>query len=358
MRWRPVLLAALPVLLLMTTVWLGSDRPSCVPIEPTQTAECTEAECGPPPACPVYECPDGSLGGCTGICFRNDAGDCAWEVRDCPDPCAGIPECDLACPPGTHNPIDDNGCVHSCDCVPDEDPCAHIPVCDFLCPPGTHNPIDDNGCVHWCECTPDEDPCANIPVCDRACPPGTHNPIDDNGCVLWCECVPDDPELQWYETCGDPVCHGWGDAGLPACTTERIGAPCHPAGAMCDPRNMCNSHVLCTTEDPRLQPGGCPISRRETKKEIHYLTSTERDGVRDEILGFRLATYRYRAAPERQHLGFIIEDQEPSVAIDSGRDMVDLYGYTSMVVATLQSQAEQINALRREIAALRVRLGD
>jgi hypothetical protein len=52
-------------------------------------------------------------------------------------------------------------------------------------------------------------------------------------------------------------------------------------------------------------------------------------------------------------LGFIIDDVEPSVAIDPGRDMVDLYGYTSMAVAALQAQARDIEALKKEVARLR-----
>ena len=37
-------------------------------------------------------------------------------------------------------------------------------------------------------------------------------------------------------------------------------------------------------------------------------------------------------------------------------DTVDLYGYTSLVVATVQAQAKRIEALEREVAELRARL--
>jgi hypothetical protein len=117
--------------------------------------------------------------------------------------------------------------------------------------------------------------------------------------------------------------------------------------------DSCNVHLVCARTDPRLAPGGCPISRRELKHDIEYLTREDRARLSDEILGVKLATYRYNAAPERERLGFIIEDLEPSASIDSGRDMVDLYGYTSMAVAALQTQAEEIAALRREIDELR-----
>src|SRR5438552_16580001 len=69
---------------------------------------------------------------------------------------------------------------------------------------------------------------------------------------------------------------------------------------------------------------------------------------------FRLATFRYKeAAAARTQLGFIIDDVAPSPSIDPARDMVDLYGYTSMAVAALQTQAREIEALTREVRALR-----
>jgi len=75
--------------------------------------------------------------------------------------------------------------------------------------------------------------------------------------------------------------------------------------------------------------------------------------LRDELMRFRLATYQYKGAPSERHLGFIIDDIEPSAAVDPGRDMVNLYGYTSMAVAALQSQAREIAALKKEVARLR-----
>ena len=56
--------------------------------------------------------------------------------------------------------------------------------------------------------------------------------------------------------------------------------------------------------------------------------------------------YRYKDGPERQHLGFIIEDVEPSPSVDSQHDQVDLYGYTSMAIAALQEQHHEIESLK------------
>jgi hypothetical protein len=67
-----------------------------------------------------------------------------------------------------------------------------------------------------------------------------------------------------------------------------------------------------------------------------------------------LATYNYKTTvddPNPKHLGFIIEDNPPqSPAVDWSHDRVDLYGYLSMVVATMQVQEKEIAELRRELA--------
>jgi hypothetical protein len=46
-----------------------------------------------------------------------------------------------------------------------------------------------------------------------------------------------------------------------------------------------------------------------------------------------------------------VEDQPQSLAVDRGFDRVDLYGYVSMVVASVQVQEKEIAALRSELEA-------
>jgi len=47
---------------------------------------CPDYECGPPLGMPNWECPDGTLGGPTGRCLREDpSAPCGWEVRECPE---------------------------------------------------------------------------------------------------------------------------------------------------------------------------------------------------------------------------------------------------------------------------------
>jgi Cys-rich repeat protein len=64
-------------------------RGACVPVEPEP---CQPEECGPRPLLPNWECADGSVGGPTGRCLRDDAGLCGWEIAECPRPevCGGL----------------------------------------------------------------------------------------------------------------------------------------------------------------------------------------------------------------------------------------------------------------------------
>jgi hypothetical protein len=99
---------------------------------------------------------------------------------------------------------------------------------------------------------------------------------------------------------------------------------------------------------------GCPVSTRRAKKDIHYLSLDEIRATAAQALRLRLATYEYKAPAyaSRRHLGFIIEDSPTVPAVDRDGDMVDLYGYTSMLLATTQAQQEQIEALKTQVEAL------
>lgn len=162
---------------------------------------------------------------------------------------------------------------------------------------------------------------------------------------------------QWYSTCGDPVCHGYDvKAGVAKCTTETLGASCATGSASCDPIDSCNVLYVCADKDPKQEPGGCPISRRQYKTDISYLDQDGLQRYADELSRVKLATYKYKTGgPTR--LGFIIEDHEPSVSIDSDHDLVDLYGYTSMAVAALKLQQKRIDELQAQVAALSAQLG-
>lgn len=107
--------------------------------------------------------------------------------------------------------------------------------------------------------------------------------------------------------------------------------------------------------------GPCPISVPEAKRKIRYVTPQERAALADKLLSVPLATWQYRLpadTPEGQqtHLGFMIDGSAPPEALRASGDQVDLYGYTSLTVATLQTQAEQIKALTVQIEALTERV--
>jgi hypothetical protein len=162
--------------------------------------------------------------------------------------------------------------------------------------------------------------------------------------------------LRWFRTCGDPVCRvapdgGAPDSGVAACGAHE-GDACSSEGELCDPGIGCNVKLVCASKSP-IGAGGCPISRRAAKQEIRYLDDAAIERLATELRALRLATYRYRTAPERERLGFILDDAPASFAADPAHDQVDLYGYLSLAVAAVQSQGKRLDAQEREIAALR-----
>jgi hypothetical protein len=100
------------------------------------------------------------------------------------------------------------------------------------------------------------------------------------------------------------------------------------------------------------------ISTREMKQSIRYLSSTDREKIAAETLLIPLATYEYRIASldQGRRLGFIIEDQPlSSPAVRPDRRHVDEYGYSSMLLATIQSQAKLIAELQERVRRLEQR---
>jgi hypothetical protein len=175
--------------------------------------------------------------------------------------------------------------------------------------------------------------------------------------VLAGGCGNPSPPPRFFFTCGDPVCRGYvGPGSTPPCTSaQQAGQTCGPEGQTCDPSDGCNRRLVCSREDPTLQPGGCPISLAAWKKDIRYLDEADRQREHDAVVRLPLATWRYRAegadAPVR--LGFLIDDVGAAPCVLPSRQRVDLYGYTSMTVAAVQVQAREIEALRADVAALR-----
>jgi hypothetical protein len=166
----------------------------------------------------------------------------------------------------------------------------------------------------------------------------------------------------WYLTCGDPVCQApESDAGL----TDPDGGACPALGSNCSlgaqcgtrsPAIACGANEVCAAKDPRSGLGGCPISSRQFKDGIDYLDPAQLEQLHDQTLRIRLATYNYKAAyadPKPRRLGFIIEDNPSSPAVDPAHDSIEMYGYLSMVVATMQVQEKEIASLKQQLAETR-----
>ena len=121
---------------------------------------------------------------------------------------------------------------------------------------------------------------------------------------------------------------------------------------------FCNQGVdTCSPEkDGSLLCNNGTISKRAFKTDIAYVSNEEREDLARETLAIPLATYRYKTEGEndKRHLGFIIDDQpQTSPAVAGDQTHVDQYGYTSMLLATVQQQQKQIDALRKEVDALK-----
>ena len=158
--------------------------------------------------------------------------------------------------------------------------------------------------------------------------------------------------LTWH--CAIPNADAACPAGIPllgsACTTanKTCRYACGPGGA-----RLCQQGAWYTASG-----GPCPVSSRRAKKNILYLSEAERQRVAEDLARFKLATYEYRdpALGDRRYLGFIIEDVPGSPAVDRDGTMVDLYGYTSMLVAAVQAQGEALAKLQAELAQVKHRL--
>jgi len=156
---------------------------------------------------------------------------------------------------------------------------------------------------------------------------------------------------------GDPTWHCAApnaDAACPA-GIPLLGSACATDAKTCTYACGTGSARTCKQGAWYTANGGpCPVSSRRAKKEIVYLQPSERQRLAEDLARFKLATYEYRdpALAGKRHLGFIIEDVPGSPAVDRDGNMVDLYGYASMLVAAVQAQGEEIAKLKAELARL------
>jgi hypothetical protein len=162
------------------------------------------------------------------------------------------------------------------------------------------------------------------------------------------------PALRWFSSCGDPVCGNPQSTPQPNTCGDKVeGQICTQEGQSCDLGNECHQKLICARSDPKLSLGGCPISKAVYKNNIHYLNPAERETLAQQLQNLKLATWQYNHEPQGpSRLGFIIEDQPPAQILKPDQNAVDLYGYLSLAVATLQSQQQTIDQLEKRLTAL------
>ena len=191
--------------------------------------------------------------------------------------------------------------------------------------------------------------------------------------------IPDDdsaPLIWWEDPCGrrDPVERECPkgvktvEVGTdPTCANEGIdpGDLCDTAGATCielrpiacedDPEKIVASDAVltCGTEPP---DDTCPQSSRTVKTDISYVDDAARAQLAKQALDLHLATYLYKDAAKNgvgPQLGYILEDAPD--AVFSGTDHVNLYAYTSAVLAAVQEQQAEIRRLQAKVDELEKR---
>src|SRR6185437_5520608 len=104
---------------------------------------------------------------------------------------------------------------------------------------------------------------------------------------------------------------------------------CYPKPTCgCENKTACQCIGSCACGNEQCQDlnsGGIdcvgPISRREFKTDISYVSDAERAELADEALATHLAEYRYKTEADgtQRHLGFIIDDMpaaSPAVQAD------------------------------------------
>jgi hypothetical protein len=209
---------------------------------------------------------------------------------------------------------------------------------------GCPSPLNPASCPATRASVPDQQTCSTAAIC--------HYPEGTCSCEVYCGsqypvghlCEAGTP-MTWQ--CSTT------NQGCPP-TEPRLGAACTPVQGVCGYGNDCDSLAYsCHDGTWHSTITGCAVSSRRFKRGIHYLSEEELRSVADETLRTRVASYRYTIGAPDERLGFIIEDDPLSPAVVHDKDRVDLYGYTTMTVATLQMQNREIEKLRGEVQALR-----
>jgi hypothetical protein len=158
------------------------------------------------------------------------------------------------------------------------------------------------------------------------------------------------------------------DPTYKTCSSQsiKVGDACNDAGARCvlSPANVCSNtptqlsshatYLFCRSAP--FEEIGCRKSRREFKENISYVAGADKDRLVRDLLGVKLARYDYKpetGLPAGPQLGAIIDDAPNAAFVSADQQRINLYGYISAVVATVQKQQERIDQLEAELKKLR-----
>src|SRR5260370_41253608 len=86
-------------------------------------------------------------------------------------------------------------------------------------------------------------------------------------------------------------------------------------------------------------------SSAKFKNNIKYVSGNGLAKLHDETMRVRLATYKYKSQfgdPEIKHLGFIIQDNPKSVAVDGAHQHADPSAHLSEVAAPRPREGNEI----------------
>jgi|CXWL01.1.fsa_nt_gi hypothetical protein len=266
---------------------------------------------------------------------------------------AGLPDGGKFIPCPTEKPFNDTACLpDERRCEYGDDPrgprCRPLAICDQ----GNWSVIDP-GCVNAPTATC---PATREQAQGQACDPFDAYCSYDGGLSCHCTDCTDGPAVMcagmgketWH--CQAPHADSECPEAMP-----NLGVACLPEGKTCtygcDLGRRCENRVWVKY----TPPGGCPVSSRRAKRDVHYLTDAERQSLASQVLSTPLATYEYTdpALAGSRRLGFIIEDRPSAFSVNPEANQVDLYGYVSELLATVQEQHRQISALREEVDALK-----
>jgi hypothetical protein len=161
---------------------------------------------------------------------------------------------------------------------------------------------------------------------------------------------------------GDPIWRCAAPNTNPMCPAAKpaLGEVCLDDDQICNYKCGPGNGRTCVDAVWQSSDGGpCPISTRDAKTDIEYLTPKQVKSLAGQVQALKIASWRYTDValqPTKTRFGIIIEDAPGSPAVDTRSKMVDLYGLSSLLLADAQAKDLEIQDLKKRLEALERRL--